>query len=92
MYNVVANKPCDKKNKVFDDNDNTTERRELGNLTNVEAADVMKKKDAGKKLIEHGGTVSAAETPDEKKNVIDNIFENDNTKISIKRYSFDIRT
>ena len=28
----------------------------------------------------------------EKKNVIDNIFENDNTKISIKRYSFDIRT
>lgn len=32
------------------------------------------------------------ETPDEKKNVIDNIFENDNTKISIKRYSFDIRT
>lgn len=67
LYNVVANKPCDKKNKVFDDNDNTTERRELGNLTNVEAADVMKKKDAGKKLIEHGGTVSAAETPDEKK-------------------------
>ena len=68
LYNVVSYKPCNDKNELDDNLENDKERPELANLTNDEAASLLKDKKKGAELIKVGANkVSAAETPDEKK-------------------------
>lgn len=68
LYNVVSYKPCNDKNELDDNRENDKERPELANLTNYEAASLLKNKKKGAELIKVGANkVSAAETPDEKK-------------------------
>ena len=68
LYNVVSYKPCNDKNELDDNRENDKERPELANLTNYEAASLLKDKKKGAELIKVGANkVSAAETPDEKK-------------------------
>ncbi len=68
LYNVVSYKPCNDKNELDDNLENDKERPELANLTNDEAASLLKDKKKGAELIKNGANkVSAAETPDEKK-------------------------
>ena len=68
LYNVVSYKPCNDKNELDDNLENDKERPELANLTNDEAASLLKDKKKGAELVKNGANkVSAAETPDEKK-------------------------
>lgn len=68
LYNVVSYKPCNEKYELDDNLENDKERPELANLTNEEAASLLKDKKKGAELIKVGANkVSAAETPDEKK-------------------------
>ena len=68
LYKVVACKPCNKSNELDDNLENDKERPELANLTNAEAASLLKDKKKGAELVKVGANkVSAAETPNEKK-------------------------
>ena len=68
LYNVVSYKPCNDKNELDDNLENDKERPGLANLTNDEAASLLKDKKKGAELVKNGANkVSAAETPDEKK-------------------------
>ncbi len=67
LYNVLSYKPCNEKNELDDNAENDKERPELANLTNAEAADILKNDKNAVKMIKNGTKVSAAETPDEKK-------------------------
>lgn len=68
LYNVLSYKPCNDKNELDEKAENEKERPELANLTNTEASSLIKDKKKGADLVKIGaGKVSAAETPEEKK-------------------------
>lgn len=67
LYDVIADKPCNKKFKLYKYKDNDVIRPELGELTNIEVAELLSNSKYGAKLVKDGGKVSAAETPEERK-------------------------
>ena len=80
LYKVVAYKPCNKSNELDDNPENDKERPELANLTNAEAASLLKDKKKGAELVKVGADkVSAAETPNEKKQLDQYHKTNDDT-------------